>query len=137
MLLLVLTSYRYLCVQGPCLWTWHNFFLSPKAIPRFQPFSVVRPTLVFVFSKKKVITKGIIAKHCQFTLQYSQCFAIFFSLFTFEFNHVLSFPGSTCYYAEVLDLLVRDFFFFLAFFFRPTDRQTQNQGTHSTVNKKK
>ena len=29
------------------------------------------------------------------------------------------------------------FFFFLAFFlFRPTDRQTQNQGTHSTVNKK-
>ena len=68
----------------------------------------------------------------------------FFSLFTFEFNHVLSFPGSACYYAEVLGLLVQDFLsiiiiFFLCFglfIFRPTDRQTQNQGTHSTVNKK-
>ena len=60
------------------------------------------------------------------------------SLFTFDFNHVLSFPGSACYYAEVPGLLVRDFFyFFLAFFlFQPTDRQTQYQETHSTVNKK-
>ena len=29
------------------------FFLSPKAIPRFRPFSLVgRPTQVFAFSKK-------------------------------------------------------------------------------------
>ena len=63
-----------------------------------------------------------------------------FSLFTFDFNHVLSFPGSACYYAEVLGLLVRDFFsiFWGAFFlFRLTDREAQNQGTHLTVNKKK
>ena len=57
-------------------------------------------------------------------------------------HHALSFPGSACYYAQVLGLLVRDFFsIFLFGFFsfpthRPTDRQTQNQGTHSTVNKK-
>ena len=31
---------------------------------------------------------------------------------------------------------IRDFSIFLAFFF-PTDRQTQNQGTYSTVNKRK
>ena len=75
--------------------------------------------------------------------EYSQCSIIFFSLFTFEFNHVLPFPGSACYHAEVLGLLVRVFFFFfffhvLAFFnFRLTNRQTDNQRTHSTVNKKK
>ena len=47
MLLLVLTSYLLskVLVGG-------YFFLSPKAIPRFRPFSVVRPTQVFAFSKK-------------------------------------------------------------------------------------
>ena len=28
------------------------FFLSPKAIPRFRPFSLVGPTQAFAFSKK-------------------------------------------------------------------------------------
>ena len=114
MLLLVLTSYLF--VQGPRLWAWRNFVLSPKAIPRFRPFSIVRPTQVFAFSKKSY-EEG----HCQFTLQYSRCFVIFFSLFTFEFNHVLSFPGSACYYAEVLGLLVLHFFGLFSLF-RPTDR---------------
>ena len=53
MLLLVLTSYLF--VQGPGLqlWAWHFFFfLSPKAIPRFRPFSLVGPTQAFAFSKK-------------------------------------------------------------------------------------
>ena len=36
------------------------YFLSPKAIPRFRPFSVVRQTQVFAFSKKKVMKKVII-----------------------------------------------------------------------------
>ena len=51
MLLLVLTSYLF--VQGPRLqlWAWH-FLLSPKAIPRFRPFSLVGPTQAFAFSKK-------------------------------------------------------------------------------------
>ena len=48
MLLLVLTSYLF--VQGPRLWAWRNCFLSPKAIPRFRPFSVVRTTQVFIDS---------------------------------------------------------------------------------------
>ena len=52
----------------------------------------------------------------------------FFLLFTFELNHVLSFPGSACYYAEVLGLLVQDFFsIFFGFFSFPTDQQTQNE----------
>ena len=71
------------------------FFLSPKAIARFR-----------VFQKnvmKKVIT------HNSNTVN---VLSSFFSLFTFEFNHVLPFPGSACYYAEVLGLLVRVFFFF-------------------------
>ena len=52
MLLLVLTSYLF--VQSPRLqlWAWHFFFLSPKAIPRFRPFSFVGPTQPFAFSKK-------------------------------------------------------------------------------------
>ena len=57
-----------------------------------------------------------------------------FSLFTFDFIHVLSFPGSACYYAEVLGLLVRDFFSISFFFFgvfsfstnRPTDPKSGN-----------
>ena len=132
MLLLVLTSYLFF--QGPRLWAWRNFFLSLKAIPCFRPLSVVRPTQVFTYSKKSY-------EEGNYTyFQYSQCFVIFFSLFTFEFNHVLSFPGSACYYAEVLGLPVRDsapflFFFFGSFSF-PSDRQAQTQGTHSTVNEK-
>ena len=49
------TSFDQLLVcLGPRLWAWHIFFLSPKAIPRFRPFILVRPTQVFhVFENKK------------------------------------------------------------------------------------
>ena len=50
MLLLVLTSYLF--VQGPRLWAWRNFLVPYRGIPRFRPFSVVRPTQVFEVSKK-------------------------------------------------------------------------------------
>ena len=39
------------CPRSPLVGVAY-FFLSPKAIPRFRPFSVVRPTQVFAFSKK-------------------------------------------------------------------------------------
>ena len=49
MLLLVLTSYLF--VQCPRLWAWRNFFLSPKAIAHFRPFSRFPKKVM-----KKVIT---------------------------------------------------------------------------------
>ena len=55
MLLLVLTSYLF--VQGPRL-SACGIFLSPNAVSRFRPFSVVLPTLVFAFSKKKGYEEG-------------------------------------------------------------------------------
>ena len=115
MLLLVLTSYLF--AQGPRLRAWHNFFplnLASFDRPRFSRFPNLKKVM------KKVITHNF--KTLQFTQQNSQCFVIFFSLFTFEFNHVLSFPGSACYYAEVLGFLVRGLAWLLAFFlFRPTE----------------
>ena len=59
MLLLVLTSYLF--VQGPRLWAWHNFFLSPKAIPVFDRLaSFGRPR--FSRFPKKVMKKVITHK---------------------------------------------------------------------------
>ena len=93
-------------------------YLSPKAGPRFRPFSLVGPTQVFAFSEKKVMKK-VIPHNLKTLSVYSAIQAMFchpFSLFMFDFNHVSSFPGSACYYAEVLDLLVRDFSIFFGFF---------------------
>ena len=48
--------------------------------------------------------KNVITHNVKTLLVYSAIQSMFcplFSLFTFEFNHVLSFPGSACYYAEV------------------------------------
>ena len=63
----------------------------------------------------------------------------FFSLFMFEFNHVLSFPGSACYHAEELGLLVRDLFsifFFFCFFSFPLDRPTDPKSGNAFDSKK-
>ena len=70
---------------------------------------------------KKVITHNLKTLSVYSVIQ--SMFCHFFMMFTFDFNHVLSFPGSACYYAEVLSLLVREFsnFFFGVFSF-PTDR---------------
>ena len=59
-------------------------------------------------------------------------------VFTHNLNTLSVYPAIQSNYTEVLGLLVLDFFsifffFFLLFFF--SDRQTQNQGTHSTANK--
>ena len=136
MLLLVLTSYLF--VQGPRLWAWHNFFCPLRLIPVFDRLALLDRPRFSRFPKK--VMKKVITHHLETLSVYSAIQSMFFypfSLFTFDFNHVLSFPGSACYYAEVLGLLVRDFIFWAFFLFRLTDRQTQNQGTHSTVNKKK
>ena len=121
MLLLVLTSYLF--VQGHCLWACHNF-LSLKAIPRFRPFSLVGPTQVFAFSKKSYEGNYTYLKTLSVYSAIQSMFCNLFSLFTFDFNHVLSFAGSACYYAEVLGLLLRDFSIFWAFFSFPIDRPT-------------
>ena len=63
-------------------------------------------------------------------------------VFTHNLNTLSVYPAIQSNYTEVLGLLVRDFFsifffffFFFGFFFF-SDRQTQNQGTHSKANKK-
>ena len=58
MLLLVLTSYLF--VQGPRL-SACGIFLSPNAVSRFRPFSVVLPTrpCFRVLQKKKFMKKVI------------------------------------------------------------------------------
>jgi len=86
----------------------------------FSLFSIVRPTQIFVFSKKKVNKRQwrqwhIISNNCHFNLKHKQFFALqifSFSLFSFDFNndvgffltqlprcwlcsHTLLFPGST------------------------------------------
>jgi len=78
--------------------------LRDKAIPFFSLFSVVRPTQILGFSKKKSYTEG---NEGNDTL-----FQTIFSLFSFDFNndvdfflpplpqcwlcsHTLLFPGST------------------------------------------
>ena len=60
-------------------------------------------------------------------------------VFTHNLNTLSVYPAIQSNYTEVLGLLVRDFFSIFFFFFWPflvSDRQTQNQGTHSTANKK-
>ena len=71
---------------------------------------------------KKVITHNLQTLSAYSALQ--SLFCLLFSLLTLDFIDVLSFPGSACYYAEVLGLLVQDFFsiFFWGFFSFPTDR---------------
>ena len=118
MLLLVLTS--YLLVQGPRLWAWHNCFCPLRLFPVFDPLALLdRPR--FSRFPKKVMKKVITITHNLKTLSVSSAiqsmFCHLFPLFTFDFNHVLSLPGSACYYAEVLGLLVRDFSIFWLFFF--------------------
>ena len=99
MLPLVLTSYLF--VQGPCLWAWPNFFLSQRLSPVFDHLVSFYRLRFSRFPKtvmKKVIT------HNFNTVNVLSSFS--FLLFTFEFNHVLPFPGFACYYAEVLGLLL-------------------------------
>ena len=50
---------------------------------------------------KKVITHNFKTLSIYSAIQSMLCHL--FSLFTFEFNHVWSFPGSACYCAEVRD----------------------------------
>ena len=98
MLLLVLASYLFFRGLRLQLWVWHFlFFLSPKAIPRFRPFSLVGPTQAFAFSKK-VMKK----------------------VFTHNLNTLSVYPAIQSNGTEVLGLLVRDFFGFFSF---PTDRR--------------
>ena len=138
MLLLVLTSYLF--VQGPRLWVCHNFFCPLRIFPVFDRLALLDRPRFLRFPKK--VMKKVITHNLKTLSVYSAIQSMFchlFSLFTFEFNHVLSFPGSTCYYAEVLGLLVRDVFsnFFggRLFLFRPTDRQKTNKKS-KLVNKK-
>ena len=124
MLLLVLTSYLF--VQGPRLqlraWHFFFFFFCPaRLFPVFDRLaSLDRPRRLGF--PKKVMKK----------------------VFTHKLNTLSVYPAKQSNYTEVLGLLVRDFFsifflFFCFFFwlFLFSDRLTQNQGTHSTANKKR
>ena len=101
-------------------------YLSPKAIPRFDRLaSLDRPRFLRFPKKvmKKVITHNLKTFSVYSAIQSMFCHP--FSLFTFDFNHVSSFPRSACYYAEVLGLLVQDFVsIFFGFFSSPIDRPT-------------
>ena len=68
---------------------------------------------------KKVIANNLKTLSVYSAIQSMFCYL--FSLFRFNFNPVLSFPGSA-YYAEVLGLLVRDFSIFFCVVSFPTDR---------------
>ena len=114
-------------------------YLSPKAIPVFDRLaSLDRPR--FLRFPKQVMKKVI--THTMKTLSvYSAIQSMFchlFSLFTFDFDHVSSFPGSACYYAEVLGLLVRDFFSIVfGFFSSPIDRPTDPKSRNAFDSKQK
>ena len=86
--------------RGPRLWAWDNFF-APLG---YSPFITVPNDPGFQVFQKKVMKK-VITHNLKTLSVYSSIQSMFchlFSLFTFDFNHVLSFPGSACYYAEVL-----------------------------------
>ena len=85
---------------------------------------------------KKVITHNLKTLSVYSAIQ--SMFCHLFSLFTFDFNHVSSFPGSACYYAEVLGLLVRDSFsIFFGFFSSPIDRPTDPKTGNAFDSKQK
>ena len=93
----------------------------------------------------KKVMKKVITHNLQTLSVYSAIQSLFcnlFSLLTLDFNDVLSFPGSACYYAEVLGLLVQDFFsiffsFLACFLFRLTDRQTDAKSGNAFDSKQK
>ena len=143
-----------------------NISLPCKAIPLFSLFSVVRPTQIFAFSKKKSYAEGndtlfqtnvTLIQNIGNFLPYSfGGSSSFFSLFSFEFNHDVDFSFLHCRHVDFITmsccfqaprilgcdtgppssrLLFQFFFCFFFLFF--SDRQTQNQKTHSTINEKK
>ena len=141
MLLLVLTNYLFF--QGPRahLWAWHNLFVPyQRLFPVFDRLaSLDRPRFLRCpKKKKKAVTHNLKTLSVYSAIQSMFCHP--FYLFTFDFNHVSSFPGSTCYYAEVLGLLVRDFsiFFGWIFFSSLIDRRKDpKSGNALTVNRKR
>ena len=121
MLLLVLTSYLF--VQGPLLWAWHNFFCPLRLFPVFDRLASFDRPRFLRFPKK--VMKKVFTHNLKTLSVYSAIQSMLrrlFSLFTFDFNHVFSFPGSACYYAEVLRLLGLHIFWLFFFADRPTDR---------------
>ena len=92
MLLLVFTSDLF--VQGPRLWTWHNFFCPLRLFPVFDRVASFDPPRFSRFPKK--VMKKVITHNFKTLSVYSAIQSMFCHLFfavMFEFNHVLSFPG--------------------------------------------
>ena len=126
-----------------------NLFTSTSHLghPLFFPFSVVRPSQIFgIFKKKKSgdVVKPFFTWNNSFNLKNkhsnsieknrNKSWNIFCSIlcipnmWMLTFNVILGYQG----------LLFQDFFFFLFFrFFFQSDRPTQYQETHSTLNEKK
>ena len=86
---------------------------------------------------KKVFTHNLKIMSVYSAIQ--SMFCHLFSLFTFDFINVLSFPGSGFYYAEVPGLLVRDFFsiLFFGYFSSPADRPTDPKPGNAFDSKQK
>ena len=116
-------------------------WLSLRLFPVFDRLASLDRPRFSHFPKnvmKEVITHNLKTFSVYFAIQ--SMFCHLFSLFTFDFNYVLSFPGSACYYSEVLARppSSRILHSFLAFFlFRPTDRQTQNESKNAFDSKQK
>ena len=129
-----------------------------KAIPFFLRLASSDPTQIFAFSKKKVMKKAMTQFQNIVTLICNtvNVLSSFFRCSRLSLTTTSIFPSPNVamltlqprlvvsrfrrYYAEVLGLLVPDFFSVFLFFFwlfSFSDRPTQNQETHSTVNEKK
>ena len=131
------------CPRSPFVGVTYIFFCPLRLFPVFDRSALFdRPR--FLSFPKKTVMKKVITHNLKTLSVYSAIQSMFchlFSLFTFDFNQVLSFPVSAFYYSELLGLLVRDFFstfFFWRFFlFRPTDRRTGPKSGNAFDSKQK
>ena len=113
------------------------FFFAIRPSPFFSLFSVVRPTQIFAFSKKKKLRRRqwhIISNNCHFNLKQASNNDVDFSFF--HCRHVDFVTTPCCFQAPRIlcwgtgppsSRLLFQFYFFIVFFhFRPTDPKSEN-----------
>ena len=115
-----------------------------KAIPFFSPFSVVRPThCMFIFKIGSDVFKPFL---CRIGVSVVDSFSD--TILILQQHHQLfrhidfgltscCFPGSTAMMLEYQASKSENAVFFLGFFFFQSDRPTQYQETHLTLNETK
>ena len=148
-------------------YTWYPWlFFSPRPSPFFSLFSIVRPTQIFAFSKKKKrsYAEGNEDKYTLFQAIFTLIWNISdflpykflaFSLISFDSNNDVDFSLLHCCHVNFVTTpccfqapwilcwgtgppsFIQFSNFIFAFFFYFSDRPTQNQKTHSTINEKK